>query len=70
MRRKTLLALVAIAAIAAVPSAQAHSPKGSQPAPWTVVASGLDNPRGSRSRRTATLGREAGRVARALHPGP
>ena len=46
MRRKTLLALVAIAAIAAVPSAQAHSPKGSQPAPWTVVASGLDNPRG------------------------
>jgi hypothetical protein len=46
MRRKTLLALVAIAAIAAVPSAQAHSPKGSQPAPWKVVASGLDNPRG------------------------
>jgi hypothetical protein len=44
MRRKTLLALAAIAAIAAAPSAQAHS----KPAPSTptVVASGLDNPRG------------------------
>jgi hypothetical protein len=49
MRRKTLLALAAIAAIAAGPSAQAHSPKGGQPTsppPWKVVASGLDNPRG------------------------
>jgi hypothetical protein len=43
MRRKTLLALVAIAAVAAVPSAQAHS--GTSPG-WKVVASGLDNPRG------------------------
>jgi hypothetical protein len=46
MRRRTLLAFVAIAAVAAVPSAQAHSPKSSPPTPWTVVASGLDNPRG------------------------
>jgi hypothetical protein len=51
MRRKLWLALVAIAAIAALaagPSAQAHSPKGghTSPPPWTVVASGLDNPRG------------------------
>jgi hypothetical protein len=43
MRRKTLLALVAIAAIVAVPSAQAHSGTGGG---WTTVASGLDNPRG------------------------
>jgi len=48
MRKRTLLAFAAIAAIAAAPSAQAHSPKGGQPsaAPWKVVASGLDNPRG------------------------
>jgi hypothetical protein len=46
MRRKTLLAVAALAAIAATSSAQAHSPKSSPPAPWTVVASGLDNPRG------------------------
>ena len=46
MRRTTLLAFAAIAAIAAAPSAQAHSPKSSPPAPWTIVASGLDNPRG------------------------
>jgi hypothetical protein len=46
MRRTTLLAFAAIAAIAAAPSAQAHSPKSSPPPPWTVVASGLDNPRG------------------------
>jgi hypothetical protein len=43
MRRTTLLALVAIAAVAAVPSAQAHSGTGGG---WKVVASGLDNPRG------------------------
>jgi hypothetical protein len=43
MRRKTLLALVATAAIAAVPSAQAHSGTSGG---WKVVASGLDNPRG------------------------
>lgn len=48
MRRRTLLAVAAIAAIAAAPSAQAHSPKSAPPgaAPWKVVASGLDNPRG------------------------
>lgn len=44
MRRKTLLAFVAVAAIAAVPSAQAHSRPSSTG--WTTVASGLDNPRG------------------------
>jgi hypothetical protein len=43
MRRKTLLALVAIAAIVAVPSAQAHSGTGGD---WKTVATGLDNPRG------------------------
>jgi hypothetical protein len=47
-----LVALAAIAALATGPSAQAHSPKGHwpkgqpSPGPWTVVASGLDNPRG------------------------
>ena len=46
MRRTTLLAFAAVAAIAAAPSAQAHSPKPTPPAPWTIVASGLDNPRG------------------------
>ena len=48
MRRRTLLAVAAIAAIAAAPSAQAHSPKArpASRAPWKVVASGLDNPRG------------------------
>jgi hypothetical protein len=43
MHRWKLLALAAIAAIVAVPSAQAHSGNGSG---WKVVASGLDNPRG------------------------
>jgi hypothetical protein len=43
MRRRTLLALVVIAAIVAVPSAQAHSGSGNG---WKTVASGLDNPRG------------------------
>lgn len=43
MRRRTLLAFAAIAAIAAVPSAQAHSGTSGG---WKVVASGLDNPRG------------------------
>ena len=43
MRKRTLLALAAIAAVAAVPGAQAHAPKASG---WTTVASGLDNPRG------------------------
>jgi hypothetical protein len=47
MHRKTLWVLVAIAALATGASAQAHSPKGQPgPGPWTVVASGLDNPRG------------------------
>jgi hypothetical protein len=42
MRRRNILALAAIAAVVAVPSAQAHNGTGS----WKVVASGLDNPRG------------------------
>ncbi|MEA2209748.1 MAG: hypothetical protein QOF54_2225, partial [Solirubrobacteraceae bacterium] len=43
MQGRKLLALAAMAAVIAVPSAQAHS----QSAPgWKVVASGLDNPRG------------------------
>ena len=43
MQGRKLLALAAMAAVIAVPSAQAHSP--SAPG-WKVVASGLDNPRG------------------------
>ena len=43
MRRTRLLAIAAIAAIVAVPSAQAHNGTGNG---WKVVASGLDNPRG------------------------
>ena len=43
MRRRNVLALAAIAAVVAVPSAQAHNGTGSG---WKVVASGLDNPRG------------------------
>jgi hypothetical protein len=43
MRRRTLIALAAIAAVVAVPSAQAHNGNGGA---WKVVASGLDNPRG------------------------
>jgi hypothetical protein len=55
MRKRYLPALVALAAIAALtagPSAQAHSAKANSPkddaspGAWTVVASGLDNPRG------------------------
>jgi hypothetical protein len=55
MRRRYLPVLAGLAALAALtagPSAQAHSPKvhspKGQPSPgaWTVVASGLDNPRG------------------------
>ncbi len=43
MRRRNLLALAAIAAVVAVPSAQAHSGTSGG---WKTVASGLDNPRG------------------------
>jgi hypothetical protein len=43
MHVRRLLALAVIAAIAAVPSAQAHSGNGNG---WVTVASGLDNPRG------------------------
>jgi hypothetical protein len=43
MRKRNLLALAAIAAVVAVPGAQAHSGTGGG---WKVVASGLDNPRG------------------------
>jgi len=43
MRRTTLMAFVAIAAIAAAPSAQAHPGTNGG---WKTVASGLDNPRG------------------------
>jgi hypothetical protein len=44
MKKRTLVALAAIAAMVAVPSAQAH--KGDGGSGWKVVASGLDNPRG------------------------
>ena len=43
MRKRKLLALAVIAAIVAVPSAQAHSGTGNG---WKTVATGLDNPRG------------------------
>jgi hypothetical protein len=43
MHRANLLVIAAIAAIIAVPSAQAHNGTGSG---WKTVASGLDNPRG------------------------
>jgi hypothetical protein len=43
MHVRRLLAFVAIAAIVAVPAAQAHSGNGNG---WVTVASGLDNPRG------------------------
>jgi hypothetical protein len=45
MHRMKLVALAAIAAVVAVPSAQAHKGDGSSGG-WKVVASGLDNPRG------------------------
>jgi sugar lactone lactonase YvrE len=41
MQKRKLLVLAVIAAVVAVPSAQAHKGNG-----WKVVASGLDNPRG------------------------
>ena len=44
MRKRKVLALAVIAAVVAVPSAQAHNGDGS--GGWKVVASGLDNPRG------------------------
>lgn len=43
MPGRKLLAIAVIAAIVAVPSAQAHSQNGNG---WKTVASGLDNPRG------------------------
>jgi hypothetical protein len=43
MRKRNLLALAAIAAVVAVPSAQAHNGTSGG---WKTVASGLDNPRG------------------------
>src|SRR5690242_9592965 len=47
MRRRYLLVGAVIAALAAGPSAQAHPAKDhASPGAWTVVASGLDNPRG------------------------
>jgi hypothetical protein len=48
MHRWKLLAIAVLAAIAAVPSAQAHNGGGKHDGgdkEWTVVASGLDNPR-------------------------
>jgi hypothetical protein len=44
MQAKRLIALAAITAVVAVPSAQAHRADGGND--WQTVASGLDNPRG------------------------